>query len=59
MLESTGFCWKCGKQIEGYIENLNKDLFCCKKHEEQYYRQQDRQIRRGKRAGYGLAGSCH
>ena len=58
-MEETGFCWKCGKSIEGFIENLSKDLFCSTKHEQQYYRNQERQIRKGKRKGYGLAGSCH
>jgi hypothetical protein len=49
--EETGFCYKCGHQIK-------KGLFCSDKHKQQWERDQDRQIRRGKRAGYGLAGSC-
>lgn len=58
-MEATGYCWRCGKVIEGFIENLSKDLFCCKKHEEQYKRMQERGIRKGKKAGYGIAGSTH
>lgn len=51
MIEITGYCWKCGRQC--------KDLFCSKKHQEQYERQEVAKIRKGKRAGYGLAGSTH
>lgn len=60
-LEKTGFCWKCGGliQIKAFRANYNSDLFCSKKHEEQYSREQDRQIKKGKKAGYGLAGSTH
>jgi len=49
MLEPTGFCWKCGQWIDGFIENVSKDLFCCKKHQEQYERAQERLIKKGKR----------
>jgi predicted nucleic acid-binding Zn ribbon protein len=53
LLEPTGFCWKCGLPCE-------KDkLFCSPKHQWQYKKDQERQIRKGKRAGYGLAGSTH
>ena len=61
-MEKTGFCWKCGKQIKEpvFIEiGFDGYLFCCKKHQQQYYRDQDRQIKKGKRAGYGIAGSTH
>ncbi len=51
MLELTGYCWKCGRPCDY--------LFCNKKHEEQYNREQARHIRKGKRGGYGLAGSTH
>ena len=52
-LEETGFCWKCGRSI-------TKGLFCPgRKCKELYQRGQERQIRRGKREGYGLAGSMH
>ena len=52
MLKPTGWCWRCGRVCEG--------LFCPKpkKCEDIYYRNQERQILKGKRAGYGLAGSC-
>ena len=49
-LEETGYCWRCGRQVK-------QGLFCDKNHEWQYKRQQDNLIRKGKRAGYGLAGS--
>ena len=52
-LEKTGFCWKCGMPCG------KDDLFCSRKHQEQYEREQDRKIHKGKRAGYGLAGSTH
>jgi len=50
-LEPTGFCWKCGLPCKP------GELFCNPKHKEQYQRGQDRQIKKGKRAGYGVAGS--
>jgi len=50
-MEETGYCWKCGHQCKG--------LFCNKKHQEQYEREQERFIKKGKKAGYGLAGSTH
>ena len=49
MLEETGYCWKCGRPCKG--------LFCDKKHEEQYNQAQERGIKKGRRAGYGLSGS--
>jgi predicted nucleic acid-binding Zn ribbon protein len=49
----TGFCWKCG------MECAKGELFCSPKHKEQYERQQARQIKIGKKAGYGLSGSTH
>ncbi len=63
-MEATGFCWKCGRKIknyhfEKYVTNYSTTLFCCQKHQEQYDREQERQIRKGKRGGYGLAGSTH
>ncbi len=53
-MEHTGFCWKCGLPIK-------QGLFCAKpkKCEDQYYRGQERQVKKGKKAGYGLAGSTH
>ena len=50
-LKVTGFCWKCGRQTQG--------LFCLKpkKCKEIYIREHDAEIRRGKKAGYGLVGS--
>ena len=50
-LNATGYCWKCGRAVK------EGELFCTKKHEEQYERAQARGIKIGKRAGYGLAGS--
>jgi len=47
----TGFCWKCGK--------LCVDLFCNKKHEDQFKRDLERHVIKGKRAGYGVSGSTH
>jgi len=51
MLTPTGFCWKCGLPVKG------DELFCDKKHREQYERAQGRGVKSGKRAGYGVAGS--
>ena len=53
-MDQTGFCWNCGRQLIG-----EAGYFCNKKCQEQYERKQNRQIRKGKRAGYGLAGSTH
>jgi hypothetical protein len=52
---STGFCWKCGRVIALGL------LFCPgpKKCEEQYKRAQEAGIKKGRRAGYGAAGSTH
>lgn len=52
MMEPTGYCWYCGHVIK------EGELFCSKKHEEQYNRKQERRIKVGKRAGYGISGSC-
>lgn len=56
-MEETGFCWNCGRQIQ-------KGLFCIAKNgrnkcEHHYKWMLERQIKKGKRAGYGLAGSTH
>jgi len=51
-LKHTGFCWKCGR-------SCGDKLFCNEKHQNQWERGQDAQIRKGKKAGYGLAGSTH
>jgi hypothetical protein len=53
-MEETGFCWGCGRVI-------SSGLFCLKpkKCEEKWRREQERGIKKGKRAGYGLAGSMH
>jgi hypothetical protein len=51
-MEKTGFCWKCGLPC-------GDKLFCNKKHQDQYERSQDRQIIKGKKAGYGATGSTH
>jgi len=55
MIEPTGYCWKCGHSCpEG-------ELFCNTKCRQIYERQQERDngVKRGKRAGYGIAGSTH
>jgi hypothetical protein len=59
MIEPTGFCWKCGRVLKADSVGYRADLFCCEKHEQQYNRGQDGQVRKGKKAGYGLAGSTH
>ena len=51
-LEHTGFCWRCGWQCED-------KLFCNVKCQNQYEREQDRHILKGKRAGYGVTGSTY
>jgi len=51
-MEETGFCWNEGKPIK-------QGLFCDKKCERQYEMKQERLIKKGKKAGYGLAGSTH
>ena len=56
-MEPTEFCYNCGRPIP-------KGLFCIyangkPKREIQYKMKQARLIKRGKRAGYGLSGSCH
>lgn len=50
-LKITGFCWNCGKVCEG--------KFCNVKCQNQYERKMDTKIHKGKRGGYGLAGSTH
>jgi hypothetical protein len=66
MLEATGFCWNCGKVLKPqkpWIEDKHilgfKDYWCDEKCKNQYERRQDAKILKGKRAGYGLKGSCH
>ena len=51
MIEKTGYCWNCGK--------VCGELFCNEKCERQHIKKQDKGNLRGKRAGYGLAGSTH
>jgi predicted nucleic acid-binding Zn ribbon protein len=53
MIEATGFCWTCGKVIK------EGELFCNSKCKEQYERNLHRGEKTGKKAGYGLKGSCH
>ena len=56
--EPTGFCWRCGR---GVVDG--RALFCdnAGKRQRAYERakaaQENRVIRRGKRAGYGIGGS--
>lgn len=52
-MEQTGFCYKCGRILIG-----DAGYFCDKKCEEQYKRKQEAGIKKGKRAGYGITGSC-
>lgn len=52
-LYPTLYCWRCGHPCKP------NEFFCCKKHQQQYERNQDRQIIKGKRAGYGIVGSTH
>ncbi len=70
-ISHTGFCWRCGKVIKNVeaikIIKIGFDsfMFCCKKHQMQYDKMQDagsfgrggHSVRRGKKDGYGLAGS--
>lgn len=51
-MEETGFCWNCGKVIKN-------GEFCSIKCAEKYRQKQERGVKKGKRAGYGLAGSTH
>lgn len=54
-LDKTGFCWNCGLPCD--------ELFCNAKCEKAYNRkksaQDNRQIRDGKKKGYGVAGNAH
>jgi hypothetical protein len=60
MLEPSGFCHKCGYRIlDNFGRPIMSELFCSKKHKEQYERAQDRLTIRGKRASYGISGSTH
>jgi len=54
-MEPSGFCWKCGLPCDP------GELFCKppKKCKERHERVQARQMRFGKRAGYGVSGSTH
>ncbi len=50
--EPTGYCWHCAHPVAPGL------LFCPKKKcEELWKRKQERQIRKGKKDGYGAAGS--
>lgn len=51
-LTIENFCWRCGKYTPGR-------LFCSEKHKQQYVGIQEQQIKKGKKAGYGAAGSTH
>ena len=53
-LEVTGFCWGCGAVCQGLFCDPKK-----KKCKEKYERKQVAGIMKGKRAGYGAAGSTH
>jgi len=44
-LTITGYCWRCGIPC--------KELFCCDKHKRQFEMAQERQIKKGKKAGLG------
>lgn len=48
----TNFCWKCGRYCPG-------KKFCGEKHPQIYEREQEAKIIKGKKRGYGLAGSTH
>ena len=56
-MKPTGWCWACGLQCG------REKLFCDKKCENKYLRGKarifKREVRIGKKAGYGLAGSTH
>jgi len=47
----TGFCWNCGR--------ICKELFCNDKCKQKYELRQSRQVKQGKKAGYGITGSTH
>ena len=55
VVPQTGFCWKCGRACPG--------LFCREACQRAYARmkaaEDNRLVRRGKRAGYGPQGSTH
>lgn len=53
MIQPTGTCWFCAHPCK------EGELFCKPKHEEQYRRKEERKIRKGKRAGYGIVGDTH
>ena len=68
-LEVTGFCWKCGKVLKPQKEWVSKNgcrmdyvdylsYWCNVKCQNQYERKQESCIMKGKRAGYGVKGSC-
>ena len=53
----TGFCWACGRACAAAV------LFCgdkCqRRHDRERAAEERRQVRKGKRQGYGAAGSTH
>ena len=67
-LKPSGFCHYCGHPIKISKKNLifgqgpymlsEKALFCNPKHEEMYRRKLDSGIKKSKKDGYGIAGSC-
>jgi hypothetical protein len=63
-MEQTGFCWGCGRPCEGLFcrDVRGKTVYaskCQRTYENVVQREQERGIKRGKRAGYGVAGSTY
>ena len=65
-MEATGYCWNCGKILRPqklWTESKDftgwKDYWCNEKCKNLWERKQERYVHKGKKRGYGLAGSTH
>lgn len=61
-LEPTGWCWECGRALDvgfGTLQALFCRPACQRKYDREQEVQRQRIERKGKRAGYGPAGSTH
>ena len=54
-LEITGFCWACGLSCSKIFCNDK----CARRYKREQRAEENRVVRKGKREGYGIAGSTH
>jgi hypothetical protein len=55
----TGYCWNCGRRCAGLFCNPGCEKRYDKKQRDGSFGRGGHAVRRGKKDGYGLAGSTH